>query len=153
MNYREMQYSSRIEDYNRVEYVANGFIKDDFTWSQTLKIGAEMKFTPQFAVRAGYAMQTSPMREALVKNDVEVLPSGTIPHFSVTSKPTVYYTAGLGYRFTPNFYMDLAYVYRHSSSDGYAFSKTYGGVDDVPSTPAPLKSETTRLILTLGYKF
>jgi long-subunit fatty acid transport protein len=112
-----------------------------------------MKFTPQFAVRAGYVMQTSPMRETLVKNEVEVFPSGTIPHFSVTSKPATYYTAGFGYRFTPNFYADLACVYRHNSSDVYAFSNTYGGVDEVSSKPATLKSKTTRLALTLGYKF
>jgi hypothetical protein len=152
VDYRKMQYSS-ADDYTRIEYAANRFIKDDFSWAHTLKLGAEAKITPQFAVRAGYVVQTSPMRETLVKNEVEVLPSGTIPHFAVTSKPTTYYTAGLGYRFTSNFYMDLACVYRHNRSDVYAFSRTYGGVDEVPSTPASLTSETTRLALTLGYKF
>jgi hypothetical protein len=150
MNYREMKYSSRNDDsYNRVEYAANGFIKNDFTWAQTLKIGAEVKITSQFAVRAGYVMQTSPMHKDLVNNKREVFPSGTIPHFEVTSDPTNFYTAGLGYRFTPNFYMDLACVYRHNSSRVYAFSNT----SEIPSTPATLKTESTHLALTFGYKF
>jgi long-subunit fatty acid transport protein len=153
VNYREMLYSSRNDDDRKVKYVTNPYIKEDFTLSHTLKLGAEVKFTPRFAVRAGYVMQTSPMRKMLVNNNNEVFPSGTIPHFEVTSNPVNYYTAGLGYRFTPNFYMDLAYVYRYNSSRVYAFSKTYGGMHPVSSEPATLKTKTTNLALTLGYKF
>ena len=100
-------------------------------------------------------MQTSPMREELVENKVEVLPAGTIPHFTVTSKPTTYVTAGLGYRFTPNFYMDLACVSRTNNADAYAFSNTYSNraSADVVSKAAKLKTQTTRLALTFGYKF
>jgi long-subunit fatty acid transport protein len=153
MNYKDMYFSSRGEYANGINYDANKHIDEDFTWSHTLKIGAEVKITSQFAVRAGYMTQTSPMRSLLANNNNEVLPSGTIPHFTVTSKPANYYTAGLGYRFTPNFHMDLACVYRHNKSSVYAFSNTYGGQDRIYSMPASLKSETTRLVLTLGYKF
>ncbi|MDR2775074.1 MAG: hypothetical protein LBC19_10125 [Tannerella sp.] len=156
VNYKDMYFSSRDEYGDGVNYDANGYIDDDYTWSKTLKAGVEVKVTSQFAVRAGYMMQTSPVREALSNNDVEVLPAGTIPHFTVTSKPTNYYTAGLGYRFTPNFYMDMACVYRQEKSDAYAFSNTYneaGTAADVVSKPATLQSNTTRIVLTLGYKF
>ncbi|MDR0700216.1 MAG: outer membrane protein transport protein [Tannerella sp.] len=153
VNYNDMYFSSKDEYGGEVNYDANRYIDEDYTWSQTLKLGAEVKITPRFAVRAGYMMQTSPMRKALVNNDVEVLPAGTIPHFTVTSKPTNYYTAGLGYRFTSNFYMDLACVYRQNESDAYAFSNTYKTANDVVSMPATLRSNTTRMVLTLGYKF
>jgi long-subunit fatty acid transport protein len=118
-------------------------------------MGAEIKVNPQFAVRCGYMMQSSPMRKSLYNNDVEVFPAGTLPHFTTTSKPTNYFTAGLGYRFTPNFYTDLACVYRISDSHAYAFSNTYTNKSeiDIFSDPAKLKTKTTRFVLTLGYRF
>jgi hypothetical protein len=154
-NYKDMKYSSRRSDSGNMIFPENDNINADYTWAHTLKLGAEMKLTPQFAVRAGYMMQASPMNKDLANNNVEVLPSGTLPHFTVTSKSTNYYTAGLGYRFTSNFYMDLAYVYRYNNAKAYAFSNTYheGGEVDVKSIPASLKTKTTRLALTLGYKF
>ena len=157
MNFKGMKYSS-AESNDRRYYPENELIDDDFTWSHTLKLGTEVKINPQFAVRAGYMMQTSPMKEQLYNNDVEVYPSGTIPHFTVTSNPTYYFTAGLGYRFTPNFYIDMAYVYKYNKVEAYAFSNTYYDELDydivpIPSTPAELISKSTRLVMTLGYKF
>lgn len=152
MDYKNMQYSDRDGD----SYgFGNEYIKDDYTWGHTLKIGTEIKVDPQFSVRAGYMMQTSPMKDMLVNNENEVLPAGTIPHFTVTSKPTSYYTVGLGYRFTPNFYMDLACIYRYNSAHAYAFSNTFNDNAEVEiqSEPAKLKNSSTRVALTLGYKF
>ncbi len=152
VNYGDMFYEDRST--GEQNYMANDYIDEDYTMSHTLKVGTEVKVTPQFAVRAGYMMQTSPMQEELVNNDVEVLPAGTLPHFTTTSKPTNYYTVGFGYRFTPNFHIDIACVYRYNSSNAYAFSNTNGGEDEVfPVTPASLKTKTTRLAMTLGYKF
>jgi hypothetical protein len=61
----------------------------------------------------------------------------------------------MGYRFSPNFYMDLAWVYRLNNADAYAFSNTYSSRQavDVFSAPAKLNTKSTRLALTLGYKF
>jgi hypothetical protein len=153
-NYKDMKYMEQ-NDSHGMNFPANDRINNHYTWAHTLKLGAEIKVTPQFAVRAGYIMQTSPMRKALYNNRDEVFPSGTIPHFAVTSKPTDYYTVGLGYRFSPNLYMDLACVYRYSSENVYAFSNTnmYKSIDPVESVPASLKTKNTRLVLTLGYKF
>lgn len=142
-------------------FFMNDYIKQDYTWSHTLKLGAEIKVTPQFAVRAGYMMQTSPMEYELANNNEEVLPAGTIPHFVVTTKPTNYYTVGLGYRFTPNFFMDLACVYRYNSAYAFAHSNTYHSdkIDPkkntlaVSSESAKLKTDATQVVLTLGYKF
>ncbi|MDR0744130.1 MAG: hypothetical protein LBF05_07225 [Tannerella sp.] len=154
VNYKEMEYSARNDNYG-IDFPANDHIDNHYTWAHTLKLGAEIKATQRFAVRAGYMMQTSPMREVLYDNLDEVFPSGTIPHFTVTSKPTNYYTVGIGYRFTPNVYMDLSCVYRYNSANVYAFSNTdmYKSNDPVKSIPASLKTKTTRLALTLGYKF
>ena len=158
MNFKNMRYSINSHSNGDVNLSANDHIDEDFTWSQTLKLGAEIKINPQFAVRAGYMMQTSPMKEQLYNNDVEVYPSGTIPHFTVTSNPTHFFTAGFGYRFTPNFSIDLACVFKYNKADAYAFSNTYYDEPDydiapIPAMPAELITKSTRVVMTLGYKF
>jgi len=152
MNYSKMRFANRDGDtYN---FFVNNYISEDYIWGQMFKIGGELKITPQFAVRAGYARQTTPMKKQLYDNDLEVYPSGTIPHFTVSQEPTNYFTAGLGYRFSPNFYIDLACIYRVNNAKAYAFSNTYyDEPEHVYSTPASLDNKSTRLALTLGYKF
>jgi hypothetical protein len=151
MNYKNMKYA---DTYGK-EFATNDDIQADFGYSHTLKLGGELKLTPQFAIRGGYVTQTSPMRTELVNNEVEVLPSGTIPHFTTTAASTSYITAGLGYRFTPNFYLDLVCIYRMNKAKVYAFSNRYynDGSVDVSSVPASFTNKSTRVALTLGYKF
>ncbi|MDR3252910.1 MAG: outer membrane protein transport protein [Tannerella sp.] len=152
-NYGKMRFADRDgDDYG---YEMNKDIKSDFSSSNALRLGVEVKVTPRLAIRAGYATQLSPMSDKLVNNDVEVMPSGTIPHFTTSSNAVNYYTLGFGYRFTPNIFMDFAYILRKYDGKAYAFSSTYyKDYDfDVISTPASLTSSSTRLALTLGYKF
>ena len=151
-NYRNMLFSDRNGESG---FDTNDYIKEDYTKGYTFKLGTEIKATPQFALRAGLMMQTSPMRKQLVNNDVEVLPAGTVPHFTTTSRLTSYLTAGVGYRFSPNFFMDLAWIYRYNNSNAFAFSNTYTNTStvDVYAPPAKLTTRSTRLALTLGYKF
>jgi len=53
--------------------------------------------------------------------------------------------------------MDLACIYRYNSAHAYAFSNTYDdsidGNVEIFSEPAKLKTKSTRVALTLGYKF
>ena len=144
-------------------------IKKDFGMSGTLKVGAEVKITPQFSVRAGTLWRTSPMKDH-VKNGISPIHDsgehageyyqtavgvvGTVPNYTV-DKGTNSYSIGLGYRFTPSFYADLACVYREYKEDAYAFPSTYlpNGEVFVKSDPASLKTKTTQVALTLGYKF
>jgi len=152
MNYRQMRYSDTDGDDMAFEMTNYDFIDKDYKASHTIKAGGEVKITPQFAIRGGYMWQSSPMRSALANNDVEVFPAGTIPHFTVSSNATNYYTAGLGYRFSPNVYIDAACVYRYNKADAYAFSNTFYN-DPVYSKPASLVTASTRIVITLGHKF
>ena len=137
----------------------NDIIKEDFRVSQTLKAGVELKITPRFALRGGFAWQQTPVKEHLMNNTAVVYTAGTIPHFTVSDCAS-YYTAGLGYRFTPNFYMDMALIYRTQKEKLYPFSSTSSDWDDpayhlesVQSQPANISFKTIRTALTLGYKF
>lgn len=156
----------RLSDLDGFDLGPTADIKTDFGVSGTLKVGAEYKVTPQFSVRAGTLWRTSPMKQHL-KNGTSIINpetggyypdaviiSGTIPNYTV-DKGTNSYSFGLGYRFTPNFYADLACVYREYKEDAYAFPSTFNpdGTVVVPSEPASLKTKTTQVALTLGYKF
>ena len=149
-NYKGM----RLYDYNGDASPDNEYIKQDFGTGNMLKVGAEFKVTPQFAVRAGGAWQSSPVKTELKNGDIEVLTAGTLPHYTV-DKGASYFTVGLGYRFTPNFYSDIACVFKTHKEDAYTFSRTFRDNGDVmvDSTPASLRTNTTRVALTLGYKF
>jgi long-subunit fatty acid transport protein len=149
-NYKSM----RLSDREGYAYQDNEYIREDFGLGHTLKLGGEVKVTPQFALRAGYIWQPSPMKELLRHGEQEVLPIGTISHFTV-SNTTHYYTAGLGYRFTPNFYMDLAYILRIQNEKLYPFSNIYAddGSAELKIEPSSLSINTSRVALTLGYKF
>ena len=133
----------------------NQDIMDNFKMGNTIKVGAEFKATPQFAVRAGFAYSDSPMKDPLKDSDIEIFTVGTIPNYTI-DKGVMNYTVGLGYRFTPNFYMDLACVFKTHKEDVYAFSNMFIPNDPVPiieAQPASMKTKTTRVALTLGYKF
>ena len=47
----------------------NDYIKEDFGLSGMLKMGAEVKITPQFAIRAGGAWQHSPAKSTLLYDE------------------------------------------------------------------------------------
>ncbi|MDR2473201.1 MAG: hypothetical protein LBD53_06495 [Tannerella sp.] len=154
-DYSKMRFADRKG--NERGFNQNDFIKDDFSRQQTLKLGAELKPTLQFAARLGLMTQTTPMRKQLVNNEVEVLPAGTVTHFTTSDRPVTYYTAGLGYRFTPNFYADIACVYRFQDLNAYAFSNTYNsdpqfGITPIKSIPATLNDKKFNVVMTIGVK-
>lgn len=150
-NYKNM----RLYDQNgNANPEVNGYISEDFKMGNTLRVGAEVKVTPQFAVRAGVAWMDSPLKAQLKDGQVEVKTVGTIPNF-VLDKGMMNYTVGLGYRFTPNFYTDIACVFKTHKEDVYAFSNMFNAEHDpvIEANVATLKTNTTRVALTLGYKF
>lgn len=139
----------------------NEYIKEDFGIGSMLKVGAEIKVTPQFAIRFGGAWQNTPVKSGLLYNEsdgveslVEISTASTQTAYTI-SRNIGYATFGLGYRFTPNFYADLACVYRIQKEDAYPFSNVFDGNGSslVESIPASLKTNTTKVALTLGYKF
>jgi hypothetical protein len=85
--------------------VDNDYIKEDFGLSGMLKMGAEVKITPQFAIRAGGAWQHSPAKSTLLYDEKgdgvmalnEISTAGTNTAYTV-DRNVGYVTVGLGYR-------------------------------------------------------
>ena len=136
-----------LQDANGFQSSANQDIKESFRNSSTLRLGAEFRFTPQFSGRVGYMWQQSPVKDILVNGSEDgthtALTAGTITHFSLVGDSN-YFTYGLGYRFTPHFYTDVAFVMNSRTDDLYSFAG---------SDKAELKTNMFSGLLTFGYRF
>lgn len=149
-NYQNMKMKNHrgVED-DYYSYT-NSTIKDNFKMGQTIRLGAEVKVTPQFAVRAGGSFTNSPVKDQLKNGTLEVPTPGTTPHYTI-DKGSSSYSVGFGYRFTPQFYTDLACVLTSYKEDAYAFSSIPEA--EIWSQKATLKTNRTKVALTVGYKF
>lgn len=127
----------------------NQDIKDYYRQTNTLRLGAEYRVTPNFSVRAGYSFVSSPVKEKVKDNATTVYTAGTMPNYRLDNT-TNYVTCGLGYR-TGGFYVDLAYVYKHMGSEYHAFTPDPGS--NVVSPQASLSLNNSQIVLSCGMKF
>ncbi|MDE6753796.1 MAG: outer membrane protein transport protein [Muribaculaceae bacterium] len=131
-------------------YNTNQDIKTYYQSTNTIRIGAEYRVTPNFSVRAGYSYVSSPVKNEVKNGQEFVYTSGTLTNYRLDNE-TNYVTLGLGYRGS-HFYADLAYVYKNMQSEYHAFTPdTAPGA--VPSPQSKLSLTNNQLVLTAGYRF
>lgn len=128
----------------------NNDVKNIYRSTNTLRVGAEYRITPQFSVRAGYSFVSSPVKAEAANNRETIYTAGTLPDYRFDNT-TNYVTCGLGYKHN-GFYVDLAYVYKHMNSEYHAFTPD-PSVPEIPSPQAKLSLNNSRLILSAGFKF
>jgi len=152
-NYGNMRFSRQhINDYDFIN--ENDYIQEDFKGSSTIRVGGEIRFSPQLSGRLGTAWMQHPYDAGFKNGEREVMMPGTIPSYTLDGN-TFYLTGGIGYRFTPQFYMDLALVFRTQQDDFYFFSPIFfdDGSRIVDSTPTTLRNNSFKTMVTLGYRF
>ncbi|MDR1679236.1 MAG: outer membrane protein transport protein [Prevotellaceae bacterium] len=146
INYEMKDYSTA--KYSGTEYsVDNEFIKQDFTMSHTIKIGAEYKFDDALSLRAGYALTTSPVKSSVEDEQLEISPAGSIPAYSIPQNYSQY-SAGFGYR-SGNFYLDVAYALSQKKDHLYLYPYTAMNTTEA----IKVKTTTNTIVATLGLKF
>ncbi|MCC8185954.1 MAG: TonB-dependent receptor, partial [Bacteroides sp.] len=142
-----------FQDYSTIkfrdpDYGSSWFEYENSTTSMlkgvsTLRLGAEYKVIPEFAIRAGYNYSS-----AIFKSDAyKALPLNSVntdTDFS-NSKSINNFTVGVGYR-GRSIYADLAYQYTGYKEDFYAFDELYLNKTDV-------KNSKSQVLLTLGMRF
>ncbi len=149
--YNNMSVSSQNNygTYDKLEDVTDD-VKTYFKAANTLRLGAELRVTPQFSLRAGYSYSTSNQQNGIERDMDYVYTSGTNPAYTLDNT-TQYVTCGLGYRFG-GFYVDAAYVHKNRKSTYHAFSPfEESGWQQSPS--AGVETNHNNIVLTLGYKF
>jgi hypothetical protein len=132
----------------------NQFIQKDFRLTSSVRAGLEYRFTPRFSGRLGYAWMQHPYEADFKEGLKEVMIIGTIPHYTVEGDAQ-YFTAGLGYRITPNVYIDVTFVNKNQTDKLYAYSSMWNeqGEIIVNSKPISFKNNVYNGLLTIGYKF
>lgn len=131
-------------------YYPNKDIKEYMTTSSMVRLGVEYRVIPQFSLRAGFAYQTSPVKEKVRNNEVAVYTAGTTPQYTFNNN-TTYISMGVGYRYQ-KFYADLAYQYKYRTADYHAYTPdpvTTG----IPSPQSKLKMENNNIVLSMGFRF
>lgn len=152
-NTRASNFDPYISDYDSY-YYTNQDIKQIYQNTNTLRLGAEFRVTPQFSLRAGYSFVSAPVKKNM--ENAEISTAGTIPNYRMDNT-TNYATCGLGYRFN-SFYIDLAYVYKHMTSEYHAFSNYYPdsgnpALRQIPSQKSSLSLDNSQVVLSAGFKF
>ncbi|NDW10412.1 OmpP1/FadL family transporter [Dysgonomonas sp. 520] len=121
----------------------NSYISEDFRTSSTIRAGAEFRFTPQFSARLGYSWVQSPYKKHAKESSFQIETANSTPNYSIDGDMNSF-SYGMGYRFSPNFYTDIAFVYKTQKDDLYSF---YG------SGKGELKYSQFTGLLTFGYRF
>ncbi len=161
-NYKNM----KLSDDNDPTWTSNQkmFIGEDFKAASTLRLGAEVRFTPQFSGRVGYMWQQAPLtatfkdgKSGFLNKDLgfgEQLPNtSTLTNFTLEGDAN-YFTYGLGYRFSKSFYTDVAFVMKSQKADLYPFPNLFfADGSDLGVIPAELKTNTFSGLLTFGFRF
>lgn len=115
----------------------------------TVRLGAEYKVIPEFAIRAGYNYSTAAFRSDAFKD----LPYNSIQTDTdyANSKALSNYTLGIGYRGSM-FYADLAYKFSTYKEDFYPFVN----IDDsgiYPPNVTTVTNTRSQVLFTLGLRF
>jgi len=108
----------------------NAFIKEAYKEAINYRVGAEVKVTNEFSLRAGYGVNGNG-----VKGGDNKFYQGQ------------YYTGGLGYRID-NYYFDVAYQNYKTN-----FSSSPYLLDDYTEPVADVKSNRNNVFLTFGVRF
>lgn len=148
-DYEYTNYSNNMrlfEDNGKDIALANESIKNHYKGASTLRVGAEVRFTPQFSGRVGYAWMQSPLKKEFRDGKHEAMTVGSINQYTLDGDRN-YFTYGLGYRFSRHFYTDIAFVMGSQKSDLLPFDIENKG------QASALKVNTFQGLLTLGYKF
>lgn len=141
----------------------NNNISDYYKGTSSLRIGAELRVTPQFSIRAGYnyiasacsnefkdANNFTDANAANVARNIST--AGQNPSYRVDDD-TNNISFGIGYR-TGGFYFDMAYLYskRESTFNAYTPFVDYDNVwSHSPSWK--LTDNRSHLVATIGYRF
>lgn len=131
----------------------NGDIAAYYKSTNTFRIGLEFKPNDAFSIRAGYSNVSSPVKKSVMDNREIVYTAGTNPSYRLDNI-TNYITCGLGYRYQ-RVYIDLAYVYKHMSSQYHAYTpdpEPYNG-KIIPSPQAKVNFSNSQVVLSAGYRF
>ena len=142
----------KMSEYNGDDYpIENAFYKACFKPEHTIKVGAEYRVTNALSLRAGYALQLSPIKAELKEVNTEVPTAGMQTAYILPGNGS-YYSCGAGYKFK-SCYIDLAYQHYAQKSDMFAYSPIFSQDAQLIPSSSEVKSKQNSMTFTFGLKF
>lgn len=137
----------------------NNDVKQYYRSSNELRLGAEVRVTPAFSLRAGYGYKSSAASNEAYNNREYIYTTGVSTMYTFAGDRHNL-TFGLGYKFG-KFSIDAAYIHSEQTSQWSAYSPfprqdvdAYRLVNGAKHGPAAkLKDTNNRFALTLGFRF
>lgn len=124
--------------------------------THTLRVGAEVRFAPEWYGRVGYNFVSSPFSEKAFRRLYSDSPSlyNTMSTDYVNLGETHRFTCGLGYR-SSDYYVDFSYQYQTQKAEVYPFFYDTAGPAGNQNSIAGqnLDFNRSQLSLTIGYRF
>lgn len=125
----------------------NKMISEQLKGIHNLRAGLEIRVTPSFSLRAGYAYESAPMDEKYFNGiTTPQLTESTIAHYQVPADAHNF-SCGLGYRIN-NFFIDAAYVHRKQMYSIHPFEQN---VSDYQFTTMDMRHNSIKA--TIGFRF
>ena len=136
-DYSTMAFKSS-SNYDGINFIdLNSSIKETLGVSHMLRIGAEVRPLPQFAIRAGYNLTTNPYKDNLGNYD------SSIKRQSIS--------AGLGYSSAGSFFADIAYRHHLLPDNLYYPYPDY--IEGVLSPEIRTRNKLFDVVATIGFRF
>ncbi len=137
----------------------NTAIDEDFGPQHTLRVGLEVNATRRLALRGGYRLTTAPKMSDEINANIptrEVYVAGTAVHYRLPGDKHSF-SLGLGYRLSPNWTLDVAYVNAWQEDKTYAFPAIRDKVANLSVRPTmgaiSDKYSSQKLLATISYRF
>lgn len=157
--------STRLKETNTDEYsygdsniynVENDAIKSDLGATHTVRVGLEYNATNRLSLRAGARYTTEQaVTSDLKSGKLEVLVPSANPVYRLPGAVESY-SLGLGYRLSPKWTLDVAYVIAQQKDKVAAYSFIRDKFTDTAFAPLQYISDTQRqhnLTATISYRF
>ena len=142
----------KMSEYNGDDYpIENAFYKACFKPEHTVKAGAEFRVTKALSLRAGYAIQLTPIEAELKDVTVEVPTAGMQTAYILPGNGS-YYSCGAGYKFK-RCYIDLAYQHYAQKSDMFAYSPIFTNDATLVPSSSEITTKQNSINFTFGLKF
>lgn len=146
-------------EYSRNIYeMENNAIKSDFGGQHTLRLGFELNATKRLALRAGMRYSSAPKYDYGLDGEtasLELLVPSTLPHYRLPGSLESY-SLGLGYRLSPSWTLDVAYVLRKQNDRVASYPFFRDNATKEPFAPMKFiedKQTQHSLSATISYRF
>ncbi|MBQ7820477.1 MAG: outer membrane protein transport protein [Bacteroidales bacterium] len=142
----------KMKEYNGDEYpIEKEFYKTMFKAGHTVKLGAEYRVTNALSLRAGYAIELSPIKNELKNVEAEVPTAGMQTAYMLPGNAS-YYSFGAGYKFRMC-YLDFAYQHYTQKSDMFGYSPLFTADTSLIPGSSEVTTKQNAITFTFGLKF